>query len=238
MPNKLIVITVTDDPVIAEEIKTFTTHSTVATIARNFERSEHFLEQLPMVNFDYCIIDADIADAKGLAVAQMLNEKPFIIVTDGEKAKLKNVVHLSPLEIILKPLTKEKLDKAYGKAHKLLAAKREYGLFRVAEFDNRITLRIEEIAVIVTDELDARNKNLFMKNGNHYTLMDYSMKELLEMSPVFVQINRATVVNIDVVHEVMHDMATLKLSNSAQCAKHATIGQCYKNSFLARFFHR
>jgi DNA-binding LytR/AlgR family response regulator len=238
MIHRLKIVTLEEDVATAEIVKSFARQSSVATIIRNFNKASDFLEQLPRVHFDYCLIDSDIKDSNGLMPVQMLNSKPFILLTDGEKTNLKEAIALSPIEVILKPLVKDKLDKAFEKAYRLIAREKEYGLFRVAEYDNRINLRINEMAVIVTDEVDPRHKNVFMQNGDHYTLMDYSMNEILALSPLFVQVNKSSIVNIKVIKEVTHDTATIHLVKSTECAKYVNIGQSYKNNFLERFFYR
>jgi len=234
-PLKVIVLS--DDQNTTEKLKTFCLQSDTAKVVRVFDKSKEFLESVPLTDFDYCIADADIKDTDGIALVQMLHTKPYIIVTDGEGNRLKEAINLSPIDVVLKPVMKEKLDKALTKAFKLLGKERKHGLFRVAESDNKVPLRIEEMMLITTDQVDPRNKEVYMKGGKKYTLMNYSMDDLLGLSALFIQINKSSVVNIEAVHEVAYDMAILKHNNS-ELPKYIIIGIPYRARVLEKIFYK
>lgn len=235
--KKLNSIIVSDDNNTVEALTAFCQKSDTTEVIRVFSNSNEFLKSLPALNFDYCIIDADIQDVDGLMLMQMLNGRPFLIITAGESGRLKEIINLSPIDVVLKPILKEKLDKALKKAHKLLASERKYALFRVAESDLRVNLSINDIGLIITDDIDSRHKTVYMKNGDKYTLMNCSLDELMAMSPLFIQANKSIVVNIDVIHQVTHDEATIKSIWSDEAPKYVNIGLSYKSRFLEKLFY-
>ena len=205
-------------------------------IVGTFSDPTQFLKKAPTLDFELCLLDVNMPQIEGLVLAQMLGNKPVIFIT-GMENKLKDALNLAPIDVIVKPITKERLDKALEKANALLASKKEYELFNVAEHSRKVKLRLDDILVISADEDDARNKLAVMRDGAKYTLMGYTMEELLELWPSLVQVNKGQLISIEVFSEINHDLVMLKGVNTEDIPGEITLGRTYRQQFMERVFH-
>ena len=170
-------------------------------------------------------------------VAQLLKNKPFIFVT-GADNKLRDALNLSPIDIITKPILKDRLDKALAKAHELLMDKNEYDLFNVAESRRKLKIHLPDIMMVGTDGVDPRHKIAIMRNGEKHTIMDCTLEFLMDSCASLVQVNKREAISLEVVNEVDHDLVTLKPMADKDAPKHITLGRAFRKSFKERLFYK
>jgi len=237
MLNKLKIIAVDDSEMVLMLLEQMCKESPIVDIVRTFIDSVDFLAQAPTLEFDLCLLDINMPGMDGITLAQLLKNKPVIFI-DGTDYTFKNALDLSPIDIVPKPIIQERLNKAFEKAYSLLACKREYGLFNVAESKKKVKIHLIDIMLITTDDVDPRHKLAWMRNGEKYTLMNYSIEHLTSNSSALVQVNKGEAVSMEAVHEVEHDQITLKgiLSESGM-PKQVTLGNAFKEKFRERMFY-
>ncbi len=236
MARKLKTIIVDDDPFIVSMIEDLCRDSAIVEVIKTFNNPKEFIENAPSLDFDLCLLDIQMPEMEGLVVAQMLKNKPFIFIT-GSDNKLRDALSLSPVDIVTKPILKDRLDRALSKAYELFMDKKEYELFSVAESNRKMNIHLPDILLAVTDTIDPRHKLVFMRNGEKYTLMDCTLERLLDSCPLLVQANKAEAVSLEAVNEVEHDMATIKGLGGKDAPKYVTLGRAFRKSFKERLFY-
>lgn len=238
MQSKLRCIIVDDFYPTLVEIQKLCQDSPFVEITEIFSSPKKFLEVAPTLSYDLCIIDIFMPEMDGLAVAKMLNEKPVIFVTDVYN-KLKEAIDLIyPIDIITKPIKKPRLNRALEKAYKILHFKpeakkdKEFEIFHIAESKRKTRLRLQDIVLVQTDLINSRNKKVYMRNGEQYTLMRCSNEKLLSMSSKLVQVNKAELVSMDAIRDFRHNEVTINNIPGVEELKKLTLNRIFRNHFI------
>jgi DNA-binding LytR/AlgR family response regulator len=237
MRTILRVVTVDDDPNIHATLKQMCKESPYIEIVYSYTDPEKFLAEAPMLDFDLCTLDIQMPGMEGITVAQVLKGKPIIFIT-GADNRFRDALNLSPVDIVPKPILKDRLFKAIEKAYSALASKKEYELFNVAESNKKVKIRLADILLVSTDDVDPRHKQIWLKTGEQYTLMNYKLDDLVEHSQNLIQVNRAELVSIEAIHEVERDMITLKgIKADNGKPKQITLSPNFKKKLMDRMFY-
>jgi DNA-binding LytR/AlgR family response regulator len=237
MARKLKAIVVDDDPFMVSMIQDLCKDSQIVEVYKAFNNPKEFIDKAPQLDFDLAMLDIQMPEMEGTIVAQMMKNKPFIFIT-GSDNKLRDALSLSPIDVVTKPIMKDRLDKALAKAYELLMDKKEYELFNVAESSKKVKLHLPDILFVGTDTVDARHKLVCLRNGEKYTIMDSSLEDLLDSCPLLVQVNKREAVSMEAVNEVEHDMVTLKAMAAKDAPKYVTLGRAFRKSFKEKLFYR
>lgn len=237
MARKLKAIVLDDDPFIVSMIQDLCRDSQIVEVTKTFNNPKDFVEQAPHLDFDLAMLDIQMPEMEGTVVAQMLKNKPFIFVT-GADERLRDALSLSPIDVVTKPILKDRLDKALAKAYELLMDKKEYELFNVAESARKVKIHLPDILLVGTDDTDPRHKVAYMRNGEKYTIMDTTIDKLIDACPLLVQVNKREAVSLETVNEVEHDMITIKEMADKGAPKYVTLGRAFRKSFKEKLFYR
>jgi DNA-binding LytR/AlgR family response regulator len=237
MPHKLQAIIVDDEQHIINIIQALCKDSQYVEIIKTFTNPVDFLNEAPKLDFDLALLDMQMPEMEGTVVAQMLKNKAFMFIT-GAKEKLYEVLGLSPIDVVTKPIMKDRLESAMAKAHKLLKDTKEFGAFSIAESKHKVKLRLPDIMLAVTDEDDPRHKMVYMRDGETYTLMDTTLETLTEMCPALHQVSKREAVSMDIVNEIEHDMVTLKKLAAPNAPKYVTLGRAFSKTFKEKLFYK
>jgi two-component system LytT family response regulator len=237
MAYKLKVVILDDDPHIVNILQTLCKHSEYAEVVKTFNSPAEFIKEAPSLDFDMALLDVQMPEIEGTLVAQMLKNKAFMFIT-GAKEKLYEVLGLSPIDVVTKPIMKDRLELALAKAHKLLIDKKEYALFNMAEAKSKVKVFLPDIMLITTDEVDPRHKVTYLRNGEKYTIMDKTLESLVDMCPNLLQVNRSAAVSIEVVNGVEHDMVTLKKITGVEMPKYVNLGAAFSKAFKEKLFYK
>jgi len=237
LARKLRTIVIDDDSTDIKGILDICNNSPLIEVVKTYSNPREFLENAPALDFDLCLIDIEMPGMDGLTLAQMLGDKPFIFITTADN-KLRDALSLAPVDVVIKPIVKERLFRALEKAHELFINKREYELFNVAEAKKKVSLHLPDIILVITDANDPRNKIAFMRNGEKYTLMDCRLQGLLDICPALVQVNISEIVSLEVIAEVEHEIVTIKGITADDAPKFLNLGRTYRKSFKERLFYK
>jgi DNA-binding LytR/AlgR family response regulator len=233
MPTKLKAVIVDDDPISIAMLKDYCEDSGMVEVVACYNDPRNFLNNANRLKFELCLLDIMMPEMEGTAVAQILKDKPVIFVT-GVYEKLKEALALSPIDIVTKPLYKVRFDKAIAKAYALLATKEKYKVFNVAESVDKIKLCLSDILLLLTDESDSRHKQVFMRDGEMHTLMDYSLEEILENCPSLLQVNKSAAASLEVIGEVKHDNLRLTGIKSPEAPCAIYLGRAFRKELMAK----
>lgn len=237
MRKKLQAIAVDDDPFFLSSLLQLCKESPLVEVVHSFTDPAEFLQQAPMLTFDLCLLDIQMPAMDGITLAQVLNNKPVIFIS-GTDYKFRDALNISPIDIVTKPIMKDRLYSAFQKAFDLLMEKKEFELFNVAESSRKVKIRLTDIILVSTDEIDPRNKEVWLKGGEKYTLMNVNIERLTANSPLLVQVNKSQAVSLDAVNEVEFDLLTLTgVKADDGRPKQVTLGTVYRAKFKERMFY-
>jgi DNA-binding LytR/AlgR family response regulator len=242
MLKKLKCVIVDDDPLMHDVVGSICKGLDYIEIVANFECPRKFLDIHTTFDYDVCLLKIFMQEMDGFTVAKNLRDK-LVVFTTAIDAVVPDALAMSPVDVLLKPLSKERLDKAVRKAYYMTIGEKtiqveedkdEYGLFWVAELFAKVKLPLADIVYVKTDEIDPRNKLIRMKDGKEYTLMDYSMEKLIEHAPHLVQVNRSEAISHKIVNDIEVDIVTLKNVNGIEVAKPVNLSRAFKKKFFER----
>lgn len=238
MPTKLKAIAVDDDNNTLSTLNQMCKESALVELVSTFTNPDEFLSKAPSLDFDLCMLDIEMPQMEGIVLAQLLKNKPVIFIT-GSDHKFREALNISPIDIVPKPILKDRLFKAFEKAFSLLAKKKEFELFNVAESAKKMKIRLPDIMLVTTDEVDPRHKVAWMRNGDKYTLMNCKLEHLVDNSPALIQVNKSEAVSLDAVHEVEHDLITLKgIVTKDNRPMQVTLSRVFQAKFKERMFYK
>lgn len=238
MVRKLHTVAVDDDEMFLSSLQQLSKKSPFVDIAHTFTRPAEFLAQAHLLNFDLCLLDINMPGLEGTTVAQVLGKKPVIFIS-GTDHKFRDALNISPIDIVPKPVMQDRLFKAFEKAHDLLATKKEFELFNVAESKRKVKIRLADILLVSTDEVDPRNKQVWLKGGEQYTIMNCKIEHLTNNSPTLIQVSKSHAVSLEAVHEAEFDLLTLKdIKTEDGRPKQVTLGAAYRTKFKERMFYK
>lgn len=109
-------------------------------------------------------------------------------------------------------------------------------LFNIAESNKKLLVNMPDILFVTTDEIDPRNKIIYLKNKEHYTLMNYTLDLFLELSPALIQANKSELVSEHGIKYVNYDVIVLTILNEEKRAKEITLSRFYRENFT-KYFH-
>lgn len=230
---KMKCILVDDDPLLLQMIQDLCQNSPIAEITRSYLNPKEFIDALPELDFDLCLLDIYMPELEGIVVAQMLENKPIIFVT-GTDNKFKDALDLSPIDIVTKPIKKERLDKALAKAYSLINENKEFALFNVAEKQGKMKLKLADMVLVEPEEADPRNKKVTMKDGSRHTLMNYRLEDLLEINANFIQVSKSEIISADAIENLKGKMITLRLTTSSTKPINVKLSSAFRRKFLQR----
>ncbi|MGP8217328.1 MAG: LytR/AlgR family response regulator transcription factor [Bacteroidia bacterium] len=245
MKNKLKCVLVDEDTSLHETVKNLCSSSNLAVVTQSFICPKQFLEAAPNIDFDICLLDLYMSEMNGIMLAKRLNGKLVIFVT-GVGENLKDAIEADPLDILFKPLKKDRFIRAIEKATALLnesksilhdrgPQEQKYKLFNVAESKEKVRLCLSDIYFVGNDSDDSRNKSIVMKDGKQFTLMRYTFEELLGFCSTLTQVNRSELISIEAVQKVRHDLISLKFNDPREIiVKQVTLNRTYRQSFMSR----
>src|ERR1700756_2091408 len=119
MPKKLKCVLVDTDMLMHQVIDTLCEGSSHAEVIKHYDCPKTFLKEQVKLDYDICLLDLNMSGLDGILVAQLLNDKPVIFVT-GSNERLMDAIDFGPIDILLKPLKKEKFENALAKVDAIL----------------------------------------------------------------------------------------------------------------------
>lgn len=136
MIEKMKCIVVDDDRLSVEFIKDICKNSEIAEISQTYHSPIKFMDTLSKIDFDLCLINFVIPGMDRVSLLQKLTGRNFIFITNVDE-KLKEAMNLvEPIDVIPKPIRKERLNKGLEMAHRIIGSakpRKEFELFNIAE---------------------------------------------------------------------------------------------------------
>jgi len=203
-------------------------------VVKAFNDSAKFLEAIPNLDFNLCILDIQMPNYTGLEVAQHLKDK-LIIFTTAYKEFAADAFDLNAVDYIRKPLQKERFEKAISKAKSILQNQSEPQLKQALwNTDKGKTLLLfDDILYIIASETDSRDKVVYLENGDKTTIKNTSFEQILATlpAPKFCRVNKKEIIAIKtVVHFTSDEIKTnIRLKNGNFVT--STLSEVFRDEF-------
>jgi DNA-binding LytR/AlgR family response regulator len=237
--DKLKCVIVDDNEHILGMLQDYCQDSPIAEIVAVHNSPQKFLKVFPELNFDLVLLDICMPRYDGFDVAKAIYNKPIIFIT-GVPDVLQEATLFAPIDLIYKPVSKERLNKGLEKAYKLLKGnsnsifKEKFQLFHLLESEGQVKIKPEDIIYVKTDEKDRRHKHVVLKNGERHTISHATLDELLAFSSALVQVNKKELISLDAFHTFDIDRVSINGVTENGATKWIIVGRRYKNEFKER----
>lgn len=234
---------VDDDPeahrIIIEQLK----DSTIGEVTHSFYKPSDIIANIRIMDIDVVFLDIMFTNDRlqGFDIAPLLKaeNKIIIFISGKDKFIVEACRYAGAVDVVPKPNTKERLLSALTKAWKILFAlelnKKEHELFFIAGRKEKVSLLLSDFLFAETTIGDPRNKSVALRNGKKVTLMNYTLEQLLQLSPKLAQINRAQLISYDIVDSVLHDTIYLKSDVPYEIPKILTLSRNHRKEFNVNF---
>jgi DNA-binding LytR/AlgR family response regulator len=236
--EKLRCVIVDDDVTSVETLSNFCGELPYVDLAGRFHSSLNFIKVLPTLDFDLCLVNLTMRQINGLEVARELDGKPFIFVTKGERM-LRSAINMAPVDIVLKPLVKERVNVAMSKAYHQILSDRT--ILKKAQEDNmgyalfwngergKIRVKLSDIVYVYADKRDSRNKHIITKDGTSFLATECPFNKLRELAPNLVKVNKSEMLAVQEVKQLERD--TITMSYPIERKKHIVLTRAYRHEF-------
>ncbi len=206
------------------------------TVVKSFNDPSKFLEEIPVLDFDLCILDIEMPQFDGLKVANLLQGKAVIFAT-AYKEYAAEAFDLNAVDYLRKPVSLDRLRRAIDKARIQINAQQEPSRFFSCNTDQgKALVPTDQLGWISTSPVDSRDKEAHLKDGTSLLLKNISFDLLQSSLPAgtFARINKQEMINLDVVRFFSHDQITtvLNLDSGKPVVLH--LSERYREEFLKK----
>jgi DNA-binding LytR/AlgR family response regulator len=205
-------------------------------VVKAFNNPETFLNELPSLKFDLCILDIEMPGMDGLSIANLLGDKP-VIFTTAYKEYAAEAFDLNAIDYIRKPVTKERLQTAVNKAlNRIHQANPPKNFIQINTNKGKTLLFFNQIARIITSETDSRDKIARLHDGKTLVLKNISLEKLMQYlpEPDFCQVNKKEIISLSSVQYFSHDEITTNIIQPSGKPLIITLGDVYREDFLQK----
>lgn len=205
-------------------------------IVKVFNNPEKLLAEAPNLDFDLCILDIEMPDLNGMAVANLLENK-YIIFTTAYKEFAVEAFEIDAVDYITKPVKKERLEKAVAKVLKRIEKQEQKQFISINTNKGKSVLFFDHLLYIKASDTDSRDKVAFLKDGSTLVLKNISYEKLQEkLSKVrFCRINKREIIAVSIVNFFTHDEITTNVILPNGKPLVLSLGLSFKDDFLTRF---
>lgn len=205
-------------------------------IVKVFNHPEKLLSEVSNLDFDLCILDIEMPDLNGIAVANLLQDK-YIIFTTAYKEFAVDAFDLDAVDYITKPIKKERLEKAIAKVLERIEKREKKKFIRINTDKGKSVLFFDNLLYIKTSDADSRDKIAYLKDDSTLTLKNISYEKLQNQLPksMFCRINKAEIIAIEIVKFFTHDEITTNITLPNGKPMILSLGLSFREDFLSRF---
>lgn len=202
-------------------------------VVKAFNNPRIFLDEIPEIECDLCILDIEMPGINGLQVAEQISDK-HIIFTTAYKEYAPEAFDLNVVDYVRKPIKKERLLQAFEKVWELMEKSPKKFIEWNSNF-GKSHIAVNQILYIHGSEIDSRDKDVVLIDHTKITLKNINFKTLLELLPEkeFAQINKKEVVAIRAVKAFSNNQVHIKSRTETSVSLH--ISERYRDSFAEKF---
>jgi DNA-binding LytR/AlgR family response regulator len=203
-------------------------------VVKAFSNPVKFLEEIPRLDFDLCILDIEMPQMTGLQVAALIKDK-LVIFTTAYREYAAEAFDLNAVDYVRKPVQKERLQDAVKKALDRQLAKAPLRDFiQLNSSQGKTLLHFDKIAYITTSETDSRDKIAVLLENRTVTLKNISFEFLSRNLPasVFCRINKKEMISIKIIVSYSYDEIVTSLIGEQGRPVKLALSEVYRQDFL------
>lgn len=235
----LSVILLDDDKNALLYMEQLVAHTQIANVVATYTDTGKFIQDLPSLHFDLLILEIEMHGVSNKALIKNVGKEKCIVNTDSEH-RYAEAIKSHPIDILIKPAKESQVLRALEKALKIISKEEEelaieYQMFNVAEDKYKKTLiKLSDILYVRSSIASPRNKEIILRSGEKFTLMDYSFKELLKIAPRLIQVNQSEAVSIEMIQSKGLDEVIVKEIPGRSGIKSLTLSRAFRSEFNKR----
>ena len=203
-------------------------------VVKAFNDSSKFLEAIPDLDFNLCILDIQMPGYTGLEVAHHLKDK-LIIFTTAYKEFAAEAFDLNAVDYIRKPLQKDRFEKAILKAKTILQNQTKTEIKQIIwnTDKGKTPLIFSNILYIVASKTDSRDKIVYLENGDKTTIKNTSFEQILSVLPSdkFCRVNKKEIVSLKIVMHFTSDEIKTNMHLKNGDILTISLSEVYRNEF-------
>lgn len=203
-------------------------------VVRAFNHPLKLVEELPLLEFDCCIMDIEMPEMNGMQLAQLLRGKQVIFAT-AYKEYAAEAFDLDVVDYIRKPITRERLEKAILKLKgRLQQPSAGSSFLQLNSEKGKARVQTDHVVCITTAETDKRDKQLWFANGERLVVKNISFPELLQLLPrdQFCRISKGVVVALRAIRFFTREEVQVSTGEGPDFTTF-TIGDQYRAAFVS-----
>ncbi len=205
-------------------------------VVKAFNSPQVFLEELPNLEFDLCILDIEMPGMTGLEVATHIKGKP-IIFTTAYKEYAAEAFDLDAVDYVRKPITRERLQQAVLKVNSRFSPKvKVVESLQINTDKGKAIIQFDQILYINASEIDSRDKTVHLQNSSALTIKNVSFEKLQQLLPEgdFVRINKRQIIAMRMVQLFSFDTITSTIVDGQSGFLKFSLSEVYRNEFIRR----
>jgi len=205
-------------------------------VVRAFNDPEKFLAEKDKIAFNLCILDIEMPGINGLQLANLLTDIPIIFST-AYKDFAVDAFDLEAVDYLIKPIQKERLEKALKKILKKHHLQSEAEILNITlnSEKGKSIISIDDIFYITVSDFDSRDKIIHFKNSTKLVLKNISFEKLSEMLPKqhFCRVNKKEILAMSCVNYFTNDEIVSKIEVDDKL-KFFSLGSHFKHDFVSK----
>jgi DNA-binding LytR/AlgR family response regulator len=205
-------------------------------VVKAFNSPSYFLDEVPKLDFDFCILDIEMPEMNGLQVAALLKGKP-VVFTTAYKEYAAEAFDMDAVDYVRKPVKKERLQQAVDKVKHRLESKNQGARFVQLNTDRgKALIYFDQLLYIKASEVDSRDKTALLADLSSVTLKNISFEKLQELLPKedFVRVNKKEMIALKMVQTFLSDEITTKINMPSGALLKVVLSDAYRKEFIQR----
>ena len=205
-------------------------------IVKAFNDPEKLLKEVPSLDFDLCITDIEMPGIDGLHLAGLLQGRMVVFIT-AYKQYAVDAFDINAVDYITKPVKKERLEKAIGKALERYCRKSEpRDSMQINTDKGKTILYFDAVVCIRAAAIDSRDKEVLLDDGSLLILKNITFNTLLKALPDvgFCRINKKEIIALRGVHFFSHTEVTISKRDVHDKKITFALSETYRSDFLLK----
>lgn len=215
-------LVVDDEPLARERLKRLLSDIEGVEIAGEAENGQRAVEMIEEQEPDLVLLDIQMPGLDGFEVVEALEKPPLVIFVTAYDAYAIRAFEVNALDYLLKPFSKERLERAIRRAREELTEERDFArrltlllsnLGEQGQYATRLAVRDykggrDVIRVLDVEQMDwvgIENDEVIVHMGEDVYTVPRTLTELeARLDPVrFFRAHRSAIVNLDRVQEII-----------------------------------
>lgn len=194
-----------DDEFVVEQVESYIEEiKEISIVYEVYFSAEEFYSHMFELDFDVYFLDIEIAEASGIQLAEkirQINQYALVIFMTSYPKYVTDVFDVNTFDFLLKPITFEKFKKVIYKVSDYIFVSKANFVFMHNK--NQYALPYQNIIYIEK----IKRKAYIHTNSEHMYECNMTMEEISEQlsTGMFAKINRACIVNLSMVDQIIRD---------------------------------